>query len=424
MLMAPAFCIAFGIGIGFLIKSVSEGGKNIKVSRNISIPLMLIIGLVLLGFSPIPPFCSHGMCAQANYIALNEVPSYTDAWHSTLTKIKKESGTDAIITSWWDFGHWFKWGSDRAVTFDGASQNTPQAHWVGKALLSKNENVSLGILRMLDCGGNKATELVNERFDLLESVILVNELILLDKDGAEQYLLNKKFGVVETENILLNTHCVPPESFVIVSSDMVGKSGVWGHFGSWNFERAKIWKKARNDPEKFMIDEMGYSTTKAQEYTSQIMNIENERQANTWISGWPGYYTNGKCSVIEENVSLECVNIIGGMRFEFFIDLQNVSATILHSTTYFYPFSVVVQKSDGLTETLYGGSGSLPYSLLIIPQNNGYYNMLVDPVLSTSTFTKLFFYNNLRMEHFERFNHERTLTGIDIYTYKTKWGTK
>ena len=31
-----------------------------------------------------------------------------DAWYDTLSKIRNEAPQDIVITSWWDFGHWFK----------------------------------------------------------------------------------------------------------------------------------------------------------------------------------------------------------------------------------------------------------------------------------------------------------------------------
>jgi len=45
-----------------------------------------------------------------------------DGWYESLTKIKQNASEDAIINSWWDFGHWFKAVGDRAVTFDGTPQ--------------------------------------------------------------------------------------------------------------------------------------------------------------------------------------------------------------------------------------------------------------------------------------------------------------
>jgi hypothetical protein len=39
------------------------------------------------------------------------------------------------------------------------------AHWIGKALLTDDEKLAVGILRMLDCGENTAFDKLNARID-------------------------------------------------------------------------------------------------------------------------------------------------------------------------------------------------------------------------------------------------------------------
>ena len=83
------------------------------------------------------------------------------------------------MNSWWDFGHHFKFISDRAVTFDGGTQNSPQAHWIGRVLQTDNEEEAIAILRMLDCGANSAFKLaLEETNDPLISVSLVKDIIM------------------------------------------------------------------------------------------------------------------------------------------------------------------------------------------------------------------------------------------------------
>jgi asparagine N-glycosylation enzyme membrane subunit Stt3 len=68
---------------------------------------------------------------------------------TSLQWIGNNTSNNTVITSWWDFGHLFTYEANRPVTFDGSSQNSPRAYWVGKALLTSNETLSVGILRML-----------------------------------------------------------------------------------------------------------------------------------------------------------------------------------------------------------------------------------------------------------------------------------
>src|SRR3989338_11276531 len=93
---------------------------------------------------------------RSNSVANQDAPIINDAWHNSLISIRDNSNKTAIITSWWDFGHHFKALAERPVTFDGTTQGSPQAHWVGQILRTDDEELAVGILRMLDCGGNNA----------------------------------------------------------------------------------------------------------------------------------------------------------------------------------------------------------------------------------------------------------------------------
>jgi len=152
-MLVPAFSIGFGVFCGMIFKyGTAWSIKELKIDKWLSYSIFIL----LLGLFFIAP-------AKASwYTATNQLPIMNDQWHSTLIKINEEGAPDAIVNSWWDYGHWMKYYTDRAVTFDGTSQNTPMAHWVGKALLTDDEHLSVGILRMLDCGSRQGyTELNN-----------------------------------------------------------------------------------------------------------------------------------------------------------------------------------------------------------------------------------------------------------------------
>src|SRR5690606_12982097 len=121
--------------------------------------------------------------------AQNDVPIINDAWYNALTQIRDNSEEDAIITSWWDFGHHFKAISERSVTFDGTTQNTPQGHWVGRFLMTGDEQEAIGILRMLDCGATTANELIQaELGEPVDAVMLTKQIILLSREDARAAL--------------------------------------------------------------------------------------------------------------------------------------------------------------------------------------------------------------------------------------------
>ena len=79
--------------------------------------------------------------ASAYGISSTVVPGTDDSMVSSLQWIENNTANNTVITSWWDFGHLFTYEANRPVTFDGSSQNSPRAYWVGKALLTSNETL-------------------------------------------------------------------------------------------------------------------------------------------------------------------------------------------------------------------------------------------------------------------------------------------
>src|SRR3989338_8790319 len=193
LLAVPPFAIGFGIALYHAYRYSSAWAAkalqiNILVSRAIA---MLILGLLL-----IPTYTS------ANNTATNFVPDFDDAWAISLERIKEDSKPDAIINSWWDFGHWFKFWADRAVTFDGTSQNTAPAHWIGKVLLTGDEKLAVGILRMLDCGSREGFNAISKLTkDDAEAIDVMYDIMPLSEEDARKAIIDK-FKGEDAEKIL------------------------------------------------------------------------------------------------------------------------------------------------------------------------------------------------------------------------------
>ncbi|MBU0461460.1 MAG: glycosyltransferase family 39 protein [Nanoarchaeota archaeon] len=429
LLMIPAFSVAFGIGTGGIILLASDWlAKNLKVHKIVTSAVFVVIFLLVVGFSPLPPFCTHGLCAAGKSTAMNEIPMYNDAWHNALTKIKQNSQPTAIINSWWDFGHWFKWGADRAVTFDGASQGGELAHLIGYSLMTSNEEETVGILKLVDCGGLNVTDTITSiTKNVHHTADIVHTIVTMDKDQAKEYLLGRGFSEADAEKTVSITHCAPPEDFFITSEDMVGKSGVWGHFGSWNFERAQIWNTLRFKPIEeavtFMVKEFNYTDEQARNEYYEAQSMTDDSQANAWISPWPSYVSSGSCTLKEENKTLLCRNGLGNQVLEFEVDLENKTAVISNSRDRQYPRSLVYVEDGDLQEKVFEDN-YFPYSLCIIPENGGYTSLVADPLLAKSMFTRLFYYQGIGSKYFELFDYQRSITGGKIYVWKVNWEGK
>ena len=418
LLLVPAFAIGFGIALGELYRHASVWlSKGLHVNKLISkVTVIVVIGLLL-----VPTYSSAKRTAE------QEIPSFNDAWKISLDKIKADSKPDAIINSWWDFGHWFKFWADRAVTFDGTTQNTPMAHWVGKALLTDNEELAIGLLRMLDCGSTDGFDAIaNQIGDEAKAIDIMYEIMPLNREGAKK-ILTGLFNEESAEDILESTHCQPPENYFITSEDMIGKSGVWAHFGSWDFNRGLIYntlkkKEYSEDMEKgvgFLQDRFGYSETDAENLFYEVQSITTSDQANSWIAPWPGYAGTVGCNK-EENI-LQCSS--------FIINLTTNDAYAPSNQGNMHSKSLSIPTNEGIifkeyNESIINLQNGRSLGIALIKNGDSYRMLQMDSDLTGSMFTRLFYQDGIGLRYFKKFSDESSVFGGRIIVWKVDWEGK
>ncbi|MBI2134483.1 hypothetical protein HYU09_00700 [Candidatus Woesearchaeota archaeon] len=412
LLLVPPVCIGIGIAFGFLHKTATGIAAKLTRTNKAIVSVIIFLIFVYFLFAPV----KTGLDTAKNYL-----PSVNDQWWQSLTKIKEQSGDDAIINSWWDFGHWFKYIADRRVTLDGSSQNNPQLHWLGKLLLTPDEKQAVGILRMLDCGGNNAFSSINKKKnDTPKSIGILNRIILeKDRNEAKKTLIQDGFSEKESEDVLKYTHCMPPENFLIVSEDMVGKSGVWAHFGSWDFDRAWMQKTFSQKKEKMEAikefeKQLNISKEAAEQYYSEISSLNSQSQINAWIAPWPNYIQGESgCDVSEELVVCTVQNI------KVFVNLSGMDAFIPTSQGIKRLNSFVYTTPNGLESKTYP-EDNIGLSMVLMANNDGtYQSIFMHPQLVNSTFTKLFYLNGHGTSYFEPFHESGG--GLRIKIWKVDW---
>jgi dolichyl-phosphooligosaccharide-protein glycotransferase len=420
LLLVPAFAIGFGIALGEFYKYTSLWlSKGLHINKAISKSAFIIVVIALL----LPTYSS------AYATARQEVPSFTDGWRLSLEKIKDDSKPNAIINSWWDFGHWFKYWADRAVTFDGTTQNTAQAHYIGKVLLTSDEKEAMGILRMLDCGERQGFNMLNGLVDDgAEAVDLLEKIIPLDRVNAKEILL-RNFDEEQAELILDKTHCEPPENYFITSGDMVGKSGVWAHFGSWDFDRALIYntlkkKNYKGNAElssKFISERFGYDEKASQDLFYEVESITTSDQANNWIAPWPGYAGTAGCSNLDNN-TLECQ--IAGI--PLIVNLTTNEAYAVSNQGRLYPKKVSFPVKEGIflreyNESIITLQNGRELGFALVKTGNNYQIVASDSDLTASMFTRMFYQQGVGLEHFKQFSDENSIFGGRILVWKVDW---
>lgn len=418
LLLAPAFAISCGIFVGVAIKRISNVLET-KLSLNKIISYSILIILVaLILIQPVQ---------DANRVAYGEIPLINRQWVEALTKIKEDSNETAMVNSWWDFGHWFKAIADRGVTLDGGGQDKPQAHWLGKLMLAKTEEESVGVLRLLVCGKNYPYDrLFKILKDGEKAKKIIDEIIPVDKEEARKILESNNISEEDTEYLLSRTHCEPPADYFITSEDMVSKSGVWGHFGSWDFTRASMYNlvKAMKKEEGIavLIKNYNLSEETAKKYYNEIQTTP----ADQWVSSWPGYVTSRPtpCKGSKDDEKIICPVPAGGnIKLELEIDIAKKQGSIKTSQGEFYPNELVIPTEKGV-EIIRYKDNLLGYSANIIPNNNGYSVLYSHPLHAGSMFTRLFYMEGHGLEHFEKFYDVRDVTGARIIVWKINWEGK
>jgi hypothetical protein len=419
LLFVPAFSLAFGIALGIIYEYSSKLiSKSLNIHPIITRTALLLLIFFLFILNPIN---------AAKATAKSEIPSMNDAWYSSLEKIRLESEPDAIVNSWWDFGHWFKAIADRTVTFDGTTQDTPQAHWIGNTLLTNDEDTAIGILRMLDCGATNA-------FDELDKVInegatsvdILYEIIVQDKETAEE-TLTTKYSLTQEQStkVLQNTHCDPPENYFITSEDMIGKSGVWGHFGSWNFDRATIYntlvkKEYKDNKEKgiqFLTERFNYSREEAENIYYDVNSLSSNKAVNDWIAPWPSYASGLSGCSKQDNETLSCSFGQGNV----IVNLTTYEAFIPTPAGTKYPNSLVYPTEDGMHEKTFTNN-TIGFSMALIPDGNGNYkNIISSPQIAPSMFNIMFHLEGHGLKHFKKFSDQTSVFGNRIIVWKVDW---
>jgi len=408
ILMVPAFALSFGVALGITFKQLSGWlSREMKLQKVMSKVIVLVV-LSLLLISPL---------SSAVNTTKNQVPSMNDAWYNTLIKIK-DNTTKAMITSWWDFGHWFYAISERGVTFDGGGQGK-KIHWVGKTLLTDDENTSIGTLRMLNCGNQQPPQLLEEYFngDTVKAVNVLNKMMdLNDKGAATSYLQAEDLTGQQISNILNITYCDDLiEQFFITSQDMIGKAGVWAHFGAWDFQKALIWQKINEMTRNKAVDYLVTNFNMTEEEADKTYSEVKSTKADNWIAPWPGYHSGlSSCSKNSEK-ELICNTNVNSGTVSLKIDLEEMNVSIAGNTV--VPNTIVYPAEGKIISKELPGSHS-GFSVVLIPSGENWQFMLADPLLANSMFTKLFFYDGLGLDCFEKFDDARQVTGERIITWK------
>lgn len=412
LLLVVPLGIMFGIVIDRIIRGVFTYSLKFPRKKHLSILALLIAGIYLIVSS---------YFAKAMEIASVKFPMMNDVWYKSLVFIKEDSDEDAIINSWWDFGHWFKAIAKRKVLFDGKTQNSPIAFWIAKVLNTDDEREAVGILRMLDISKNKAFDLLDS-YGLTHSKVIniLLETVKLPETEARDYL--KEFLSQEEIEVLIPLlfKSDMPRAYFIASYDMVSKMRSISHIGSWDFEKGDMWiNLSKKRPEEFinyLQDEFGYSEEEA---ISQYRELKllNDREAPQWISKIDAIDVESLADKFKKEEDLLIFD--NGL----VVDLLKHNAYIIkrQGVEIGIPYSVVYVE-EGVLKEEFSEDSNLDYSVLIFKKDeDSYGSIFLDKDLTKSMFARMYFLEGSGLEFFEKLHQEKTPNGNSVFVFKIKW---
>jgi len=427
MLLGPAFAIAFGLCLYHIFKFIEQVAvKELGITTWWKKPLIsiIVVGILFLViFSPI---------SRSAY-AISEQPSilFDTGWFTSMETLREQSAVDAIVTSWWDFGHFFHAIGKRAITFDGASQSIPQAHWVGRLLLENDMAVAHDLNRMLVCGANRAFDRMYEYTGDVTGGVNVVKVIYqtfgVDVESKKSILRQNEFFTLtdeQVDSVMEVLYCENPRDNVFIASgDMVNKAGVWAHWGLWDFDKKFVHDKYTSMSTAQMAEQLQISESVVQAYVAELRQIDVRSRAenlnrnaliNQYFSPYPSYLP------VQGGYFINCVRNetlynCGGMQ----IDIEN---NLFSAPAPFNQYSyrrIVVPANNDLQSFTLSETGQL--DVLFIPSDGQPRIMLAQYPLGASLFTRLYFLQGYGAQNYELFSVENSITASNIYMYHTNW---
>jgi hypothetical protein len=442
LLTAPAFGLAGATTVGRLYQWL--GGLVQRMPTPYSGVARLLPGVL----------CAllFGQAVQQGYVTARAyTPRINDAWWDTLTRLRDASRPEAIVNTWWDYGHWVKYVAERRVSADGSSLLTHVPHWLGKALITPSERESVGVLRMLNCGSDAMPlpegqrgaygKLLAQGSHAVTAYEIVVALVQLEVAAARTYLAQRGFTPPVQEDILRSTHCEPPEAYLILSSEQLYPPDAWVSLGLWDLRRAYIARHTRLQPQPEAVADLvarfGYPEPEAARLYTQVRARHSARQLDAFIAPQHGYLSPQwlPCRTTRQEAGLVCP--VG-------LKMSQEGSTL--TAFVYHPASPTesrlrFRQPEGRRLPSYGTEGTPAVIVLagaqwmeeipFLSATDPGIAVLVDlpnqrilvgtPPLIRSTFTHLMYLDGRYATHYEKFDDRTAHTGERLVTWRVRW---
>ncbi|MFA5089879.1 MAG: STT3 domain-containing protein [Candidatus Omnitrophota bacterium] len=406
LLLAVPISISFGVLMERIIIFLEARiGRLFKFTR-IKEVLLFVSFYLLVSF-----------LSDRAFLLRNALPLMNRHWWALLEEVRVKTPKEAILNSWWDYGHWFKAVAERRVLFDGATQDTPVAYWMGRALLTDSEVEAAGILRMLNSGSNKAFEKLNGLgIDKLTCLKILNDIITRSEPEARR-ILSGYITDSDAGEIIRYTHR-PQPAYFIVEPSLISKMRPISFLGSWDFQKALIYQEFREldkaDFIDYLVKELHYDKDEAVKIHGKLIFL-NKEDSLSWISSYSHYY--------HESFSWRKEG-----RFLFFdngflvdLSLNRIYFWDGQQSSWRIPGCLYSIEGDRWHETLQP-KADMELGVLLIKDKNQYKIVSLDRRLTKSMLTRLYYLKGRGLRYFKPFIVKELGPGKGkIIVYEINW---
>ena len=447
------FGIALTIFSGFFFAYLFVVGAG-KISIRLPIKkkflnlILVLVFLLFVGFSPIPPFCSHGKCEKSLLAFQQKSVVYDNSVDNLMKNTQAKTSPDAIITSWWEDGNFFKSMAERRATIDPASQQGHHLPLVARVFTTGDEDEAISLLRMLDCGSQEPLVYLyyNETPDFYAIWSIVNDLVQFSRSDAEAYLSHlvekKRISSATATYLLDKTKCEPPEAYLFVSDSLRRYVNAWSSYGFFDVAKTKIYSLKDHEQEAidFIKQKLNATETEARNQFAAIQNLKNDEEVLNWLMN-PLSLVEMTCGKTKEAASkegkdtesmLRCV--VGTPRgaIPFSVDLERMKIQYGQGSP--AVFSSLVWADDAgfhektLNPALDPPSLPIidsPVSLIITSRDKDgkALVLLAEQPLQQSMYVRLNYLNGAGLKHFSLFDKQQSYVKGNIYLWKILWPT-
>jgi len=409
--LAVFFSYFWDILCGFMLERKYIFVRLRKINRRI---YNSFVGCIFLSLVAIP---------VNNSLKLELSPLMNDSWTQILEEIKEITPAEAVINANWPEGDLIMTGARRATIQDAHWQHNAISYWFNNAILTDNENEALGIMRMVDSGGNRAFEKLSGLLngDKYISLGIIKEMLSLRKEEGAVFL-SKYIKDKESLNEIIGLiYPVPPPAYLIVHDLLLGSMPMLSRIANWDFERYLLWSKSRElEKDKFIVyagEKTGYSGRDFGKLYSELKSMKEEDVFN-WVTADNYAFGTSYSARDSYNGNNDIVRFANGLtvdknRMEAYLERGDFGKKIILDRVIFF-------ADGGFKENMNkGGDGK--YSVFLSEDEGIYKAVLFDSPLYSSLFFKLYFMQGRGVDRFKLISRKSKKGFSDIYLYKIEW---